>query len=404
VIRNGAIATANGRIVAVGTFAALQAQFSEATIVNCPGVLMPGLVNAHIHLELSVYRHIPRPSPEHSFCDWIRSLLQARQESQMDDDEVARAARQTRDEQYASGVLLFLDTGNILPASSSSFPDSTHDSYQLPSVSFLFEMLGPDVRAEQQALSRLAALPDAVAATPHALYSTTPAIIRAIRERAARLGHIVSLHVAESADELELLRNNGGCFRAFLEERGSWDGSLSSMIKDNRGAVDYLEQLGLLDEGLLCVHCVQVCEREIRLLAERGCRVCLCPGSNRFLNVGRAPVELMLKHGLLPALGTDSFASNEQLDLWREMRILHEDHPGITSATILKMATLGGAQALGRDQDYGSLAAGRKASFINVNSSALQEAQNEERLLDVLAREGRPESIHWMSADENTAI
>ncbi len=418
-IRDGAVAVAEGRIVAVDAASAILSRFAGAPVVNCLGVLMPGLVNTHIHLELSGYGHIARPLPEHSFCDWIRSLMQARQEGRTDAKGLARAARQMLQEQHESGVLLLLDTGNVLPSpccshslspAASPVASSTcivhpPDSIPFPPVSFLLELLGPDAKAEKQALSRLAALPDSVAATPHALYSTTPAIIRAITQRAARLGHIVSLHLAESADELELLRNGNGCFRSFLEERGAWDGSLAVPVAGlagrKHGAVAYLEHLGLLHSRLLCVHCVQVSDDEARILARHGCKICLCPGSNRFLRVGRAPLELMMKHGLLPAIGTDSIASNESLDLWREMQILREDHPGVASDQILKMATLGGAAALGCDHDYGSLAPGRKAILLNIKDPVLDNAKDAEQLLDILTRGGRPAMLRWIGHDDS---
>lgn len=392
VIRDGAVAIADGRIVAVGAASALQLQFAEVHVESCQGVLLPGLVNAHIHLELSSYPHIPRPTPDQTFCDWIRSLLQIRQDDQVDPEELARAAGQMLQQQHDTGVGLLLDIGNILPSPPSTIPPAVH-------LSFLLELLGPTARAEEQVLARIASLPDSVAATPHAPYSTTPGIMTALKQRADRLGHILSLHVAESADEIELLGSGQGCFREFLEERDVWENSFPRPGMDGHGAVEYLERLGMLDANLLCVHCVQVSEREVQMLAAHGCRVCLCPGSNRFLNVGVAPLELMLHHGLLPAIGTDSVASNVELDLWREMQILREDHPGVDPARILTMATLGGAQALGCDRDLGTLAPGCKAILLNVDSPALQGAQDAEQLLDRLTGSGRPERIHWTGAD-----
>ena len=83
--------------------------------------------------------------------------------------------------------------------------------------------------------------------------------------------------------------------------------------------MEYLDSLGVLDSNTLCVHAVHVSKAEIVTLAEKKVRVCLCPGSNRFLGVGKAPVTEFLAHGILPALGTDSRASNTRLSMWREM-------------------------------------------------------------------------------------
>ncbi|MBU1647986.1 MAG: amidohydrolase family protein [Proteobacteria bacterium] len=389
VIRDGAVAVSNGRILAVGSSSSIQAQFAGARVKNCQGVLLPGLVNAHIHLELSAYHHVPHPSPDETFCDWIRSLLQLRQEGGIEPEDMARAARNMLQQQHDAGVLLLLDIGNILPSPPATIASSVQ-------VSFLLELLGPTAKAEEQVLARIASLSDSVAATPHAPYSTTPGIMTSLKQRADRLQHIFSLHVAESADEIELLQSGRGCFRSFLEERGGWENIFPSPGMDGRGAVEYLEQLGLLDANLLCVHCVHVSEKEVQMLAAQGCKVCLCPGSNRFLGVGVAPLELMLAHHLLPALGTDSIASNEELDLWREMQILREDHPGVAPAAVMAMATLGGAQAMGCEEEFGTLSPGRKAILLNVDSPSLQGVDNGEQLLDTLTSGGRPENIRWI--------
>lgn len=390
VIRDGAVAVAEGKILATGSLRSLRARYGGAREECCSGVLLPGLVNAHIHLELSVYSSLSRTPPAGSFCDWIRRLLRARQEEKIGLEEIERAARRTLFQQQEAGVLLLLDTGNILPVSSSDFSRGIE-------VLALLELLGPTRVAQEQVLARIESLPDAVAATVHALYSTTPGIMTAVKGRSNRLGHVFSLHVAESLDELQLLRRQGGCFPEFLQDRGVSEQELPQFVANNQGAVTYLERLGLLDAQTLCVHCVQVNEEEVRILAERRCKVCLCPGSNRFLGVGIAPLPLMLNHGLLPALGTDSTASNEELDLWREMRILREDHPGVPAEKVLAMATLGGAQALGREKDCGALSPGRKGAFLQVDSPKLQAADDAASVFDILTAGGRPPMIRWIS-------
>jgi cytosine/adenosine deaminase-related metal-dependent hydrolase len=397
VIINGAVAIRDGRILAVGEAFTLKSQFPEARVENCQGVLLPGLVNAHIHLELSAYR-IPQPTGDQSFCDWIRALLKLRQTGEISAPETVRAARQMLEQQHRAGTLLLLDIGNTVPASPAIAQATDMHS------TFLLELLGPDARAEEQVLARIGSLPDSVLATAHAPYSTTAGIMTVLKKRADRLGHIFSLHVAESVDEVVLLRSGQGCFRGFLEERGAWDGRFPRPGKDTQGVVDYLAGLGLLDANLLCVHCVQISEEEVRRLAARGCKICLCPGSNRFLGVGVAPLERMLDQGLLPAIGTDSMASNKALDLWREMRILREDHPGVSPARILAMATLGGAQALGRARDFGTLSPGKMARLLNVRSPALQGAEDAEQLLDILTSGGQPEKLRWMGGNGNGTV
>lgn len=389
-LREGAVAVADGRILAVDSASTMRARYPEARLSYCPGVLLPALVNAHVHLELSAWPRIPCPDGDTGFCDWIRSLLRLRGNGAITADEISRAAGHMLWHQHEMGVGLLLDIGNAIPSPAA-------DLFSPMEVVFLLEMLGPDARAQERVLARLETLPDSVAVTGHAPYSTTAGIMTALKKRADRLGHLFSLHVAESPDEVELLRSGRGCFRGFLEERGAWDGRFPVPGVEGGGVVGYLAELGMLNLNLLCVHCVQVKEKEVRMLAEHGCRVCLCPGSNRYLRVGVAPLERMLAHGLLPAIGTDSLASNEELDLWREMRILREDHPGVAPSRILAMATLGGALALGRVGEFGALAKGHKGWFLHADSPALRKAEDGEQLLDTLTGGGRPDTLDWIT-------
>jgi cytosine/adenosine deaminase-related metal-dependent hydrolase len=245
----------------------------------------------------------------------------------------------------------------------------------------------------------LSLLPAEQAVSPHAPYSTGADLIIALKKRARSNSHIFSIHLAESPDERAFLRSHSGPFRDFLEKRGSWDNSLLPE-GDFSGSVDYLGKLGVLDENTLCVHCVHIDDDEIRMLAEHGVKVCLCPGSNRFLGVGIAPLEKLLAAKILPGIGTDSRASNEKPDMWREIRLLHRYHPDVAPATLLAMATLGGARALHREEDFGTLEKGKKAVFLEIamdNLSALSEGE----ILDELVR-GQPRNINWIIPPEST--
>jgi cytosine/adenosine deaminase-related metal-dependent hydrolase len=294
-------------------------------------------------------------------------------------------------DQYRSGVILLADIGN------ERYPcDSDRSDY--PIMLYFQEFLAPTKNATDAVSAIVAALPDALAATAHAPYSTSPELIRLLKDRARRLQKVFPIHVAESKDEIEFLQSATGSFRDFLERLEAWDGTFSNGKSDLEGTVMYLQQLDVLDPKTLCVHCVHMTENEMQILLEKGSHVCLCPGSNRFLRVGKAPVERMLRHGLLPAIGTDSIASNENLDIWREMQILSVDHPGVESAKILEMATLGGASALHYEGDFGSLAPGRRAVFLEVDGEGFSRVDSEEDLFDVLITRGRPQIVSWIDA------
>jgi aminodeoxyfutalosine deaminase len=388
-IRNGAVAVREGRIEAVGPAAAIRAKFHGWDEVGCRGVLLPALINAHIHLELSHLSDIKRPEGAHKLCDWIENLIQARGDNRLSSEEKERHRQHILIDQRRSGVVLLADIGND-PAPASTQP------VDLPEILSFQEFLAPTGKAAASITAIIAGLPDSIAATAHAPYSSSPEIIRMLKRRAVRLGKVFSLHVAESLDEIEFLRSATGVFRIFLERRGVFDATIFSGNPDLKGAVEYLEQLGVLDSGTLCVHCVHVSDNEMQLLADKGGHVCLCPGSNRFLRVGKAPLEPMLRHGLLPAIGTDSVASNETLDIWREMQILREDHSEVEPRKILEMATLGGAMALQCADDFGSLAPHRRALFLEVNVKGLSQLDTEQNLFDILTAKGRPRGISWI--------
>jgi aminodeoxyfutalosine deaminase len=384
-IQNGAVAVKDGRIEAVGTVSEIRAEFGDREEVRCRGVLMPALVNAHIHLELSHLTAV-RPAAGQKMCDWIEDLLRARGESGLTASEKQQYRQQALHNQHRSGVILLADIGNE--------PHLSHQN--IPLVVHFQEFLGPTGPATEAAKAVLSRLPDSAVATAHAPYSTSPELLLLLKNRTKRLGQVFSLHVAESQEEIEFLRSATGSFRDFLERRGAWDGTFSDNGDDLEGTVMYLRQLGVLDSRTLCVHCVHITQNEMQMLVKNGAHVCLCPGSNRFLRVGKAPVQHMLRYGLLPALGTDSIASNETLDLWREMRILREDHPNIDPGKILEMATLGGAMALQCEDDFGSLAPGRRAVFLEVDSEGLDRVTSENQLTNILTLNDRPQMVSWI--------
>jgi cytosine/adenosine deaminase-related metal-dependent hydrolase len=230
--------------------------------------------------------------------------------------------------------------------------------------------------------------------TAHAPYSTHADLLLALKKRAAGLDHVFPLHVAEPPCETEMICRGRGELPDFLRRRGFWDGSFQPTGIDKTGSVLYLHQLGILDHRTLCVHCIHVSNEEIELLHQNGCGICLCPGSNRYLGVGTPPVGRYLEQGLRPALGTDSLASNPELSMWREMRLLAEDHPEVDHGDILAMATRNGAGALGLEDDYGTLEPGKKASFLAVPLE--NTLRDEAEILDYLVTTGAAICPQWI--------
>ncbi len=353
---DGGIAVQAGIIAAAGPFREVRRSWPGAQVIDHPDcVLLPGLINAHAHLELSHLSQLGRQPAPPSFPAWIERLLAARSQAAADEATILQAARQVLAAQQAEGVVVLADISN------SGLTSQLAADYSGRLLVFK-EYLGLRADSATAALLRLQQESEEQPCTGHAPYSTHPALLRGLKARANRLGHVFPIHTAESFAEIELLRTGGGPFRAFLTERGLWDGAFQPLGKTG-GAVHYLRQHGLLDSRTLCVHCVHIDAEEIALLAESGAKVCLCPGSNRSLGVGAAPLASLLRHGILPAIGTDSLASNPELSVWRELRLLAEEQPGVPPNILLAMATLGGAAALGLNK-LGSLETGKEAVIL----------------------------------------
>ena len=226
------------------------------------------------------------------------------------------------------------------------------------------EYLGLAAFTLDKNLRRLAAEPSSIRCAGHAPYSTHPRLLQALKKRARANSQVWPIHVAEPAAENDMLSQGRGEMVDFVRRRGFWDGSFQPQGRP--GAIRYLDALDVLDDHTLCVHAVHVDDEEIDLIRQKNVKICLCPGSNRYLHVGLAPVDKYLRAGLLPALGTDSIASNPELSLWREMALLVESFPQIPAASIFAMATLGGAEALDVAEHWGTLAPGKKADILAI--------------------------------------
>jgi len=379
VIADGAVLTENGLVAAVGSYAELKDV--DAQLEEYDGhVITSPLVNCHAHLELSYLAGLTGDSPKPGdMTGWIRGLLAARAESP-DPEIVHDAARMGLARLYAGGCRAVVDIGNLQESSLLGEGFKTE-------VLFFLELLGLCGPSEEAALATLAGIGSEVCCTPHAPYSTGPALIRALKKRAGN--NLFPMHVAESAQEIEFLRTGRGPFADFLAERGV---EVASFAPPGMGAVRYLESLGVLDKQTLCVHGVHVEDEEIALLALHGAAVCVCPGSNRFMGVGRAPVHKMRAQGVPLVLGTDSLASNPQLNLWREMQVLREEHPDLPPEAVFAMASINGARLLGMENRLGRVAPGVSSSLLAVRCPAKTEAE----VLEYLTSAGTEIRLEWL--------
>lgn len=393
-LANGAVAVLAGRIVAVGYFSELCRQYPEGVISDHEGcVIMPALINGHIHLELSHLAHLGQEKESGGFTVWLSKMLAEREALGAVGSIVEEAAEKELHRQFKSGVVALADIGNtgITARIMGSFPGLV-----LPFI----EYLGLSPSSPGAAAKKLAGKDNSVFCTAHAPYSTHPELIKLLKNRSDRLGHIFPIHTAESVGENSMLSQGRGEIVDFLKKSGYYYDSDYFFIRlgiDIRSSVDYLHALGVMDMNTLCVHGVHVDEKDIDLICKSRAGVCLCPGSNQFLQVGKAPLAKYLARGILPAIGTDSASSNPELSIWREMRLLLSFYPGVDPFNILKMATIGGARALAIDDIYGSLQQGKSAMMLAV-PVASEVKSNDEFYAAVIDMDS---SVHpeWIGAE-----
>lgn len=185
-----------------------------------------------------------------------------------------------------------------------------------------------------------------------------------IRETARKKNLRICIHVAESKDEIRLLQRK----KSGLEKLYHAVGWKTEWAPAADSPFDYLNELGLLGRNFLAVHAVQATERDIAILKKTRAPVAHCPRSNKELGVGRMPLKRFLNAGIAVGLGTDSLASSPSLSMWDEMRYALRVHrgDGVTAEDLLRLATIGGARALGLDEETGTIEPGKKADIIAV--------------------------------------
>jgi aminodeoxyfutalosine deaminase len=241
-----------------------------------------------------------------------------------------------------------------------------------------------DAEAQIESLMTLEWLRPSV--VPHAPYSVSLALLRAIA--AAAGARAISVHLGESEDEMRFLRDGTGAWRDLLARLGVWT---DAWQPPRCGPVEYLDRAGLLTPRLLAVHGTQLDTPEIARLAEAGATIVTCPRSNQWTGAGTPPVEKFYATGVRVAIGTDSLASVEDLNVFGELAALRRLAPGVPAHRLLESATIQGAAALGFDADFGTIAPGKRADLIAVRvPSGVEDV--EEYLLSGI----EPDAIRWL--------
>jgi cytosine/adenosine deaminase-related metal-dependent hydrolase len=216
--------------------------------------------------------------------------------------------------------------------------------------------------------------------TPHTPYTTGEGNLPLIRDAAISHGLPLAVHVSESQAESDFIFDTSGPLADDLYPFVGWEQYL--VPPRHCSSTELLDRHGLLTPSTLAVHCVHVNLADAQILKLRGVTACLCPRSNALLDVGRAPLALIKKLAIPLALGTDSLASNDSLSLWDEMRFALDLFPEeLSPADVFRMATSGGAAALGLSATIGSLEAGKRADFQIISHCGSDEKDLLERVI-----------------------
>ncbi|MBG0791109.1 MAG: amidohydrolase family protein [Desulfovibrionaceae bacterium] len=350
VIEDAAILVEGGIIREVGTYGDLAPAHSGQVIDLGDAFIAPGLVNAHSHLELAHLRGLC-PSGQ-GFVTWVEDLLRqpifnldpaafedAAQELKrtgtcLVGDIATRFAKEMAGALEASGLFFVV----FCEAIGETIPKKTF----IPSGEFEAGV---------------------ISVAGHSLYTTHVDVLRAAKAETRAKGLPFSLHLAEHDDETAIMAGEPSAFLDLLQARGR----LLDFTPPKKRPVEQAAALGLLDEATLCVHCVKVTDADIGTVRASGATVCLCPRSNEYIGVGRAPWEKWVASGAPVCLGTDSLASNTDLDLWNEAAYFKEHFNGeLPLDGLLAMMTRVPAGIMGAGHILGTLEPGKVAAFARV--------------------------------------
>ncbi len=353
ILSPGAVVVDGPDIVAIGTPEDVARRFAASETIEAAGhVVLPGLVNTHTHAPMVMYRGL---ADDLALMDWLQHYIFPAEARTVSPEMVRVGTRLAALEMIQSGTTTFADMYYF-----------EEEIARATKAAGLRGVLGEtiigfpvaDAKTPADALKRAEAFLKAFAGdelitpalAPHAPYTVDGPTLRAIRELADRYKSPILIHLAETEDEVNIIRE-----------------------KHNLSPTAWLESLGFLGPNVVAAHGVWLTDEDIAILKRTGTSVSHNPESNMKLASGVAPIPKCLAAGVTVGLGTDGAASNNDLDMFEAMRqaaFLHKlasrDPRAVPATTALEMATIGGARALGLDRKIGSLEAGKRADLIVV--------------------------------------
>ena len=354
-VKDGAVAIKDGMIVAVGTRADVEAKYRAAkTLPGTGRIVMPGLVNGHGHAAMTLLRGI---ADDRELIEWLNQYIFPTEVRFVDPEFVRIGTELACWEMMRGGTTTFVDMYY--------FPEAVARAVEKCGLrvlvaSSVIDQKAPDAKDAAEGLrvagefvqrwkgrnNRIIPIIGA-----HSVYTVKPEQLRQVRAKAQELGVPISIHLSESRFEIEYSQKNFG-----------------------KTPVQHLEDLGFFAGPTIAAHVVWPTEADMEILARRRVGAIHNPSSNMKISSGVAPVAKMLEKGVPMGLGTDGPATNNDVDMWEEMRLaaflakVSTMDPKVVAAPVaLHMATLGGAQAIGLGDQIGALTVGRRADLIQVS-------------------------------------
>ena len=390
-LKNSAVAIEDGKIIELGPRTELKKKYPSADESHFP-LLMPGLINAHTHLELS---GIPLISQHHDFVDWMVKLIAQKRElspQKMENDSAAEFSK-------------FAKLGVTSVGDVASHPVMLNAHRKSPLWSTLFfELIG--VR-EEDVLNRISLARTVLGEfnyrlgnsrpglSLHAPFTVSKPLYLAGRKLAAEHNLALCTHLAESREETDFLMRGSGPIADRLYPFVGWQ-----EFKPKPALCSPAQYLNdLIDENMTLIHCVEISDDDLEIIA-RARAIVHCPRSNLNLTGKLAPIPKMIAAGATVALGTDSPASAGDDNLWSEMKKvleLRDQYPGgkIKPSDILKMSTINAARAIFREHELGSITPGKTANLLALNLTGLPD--DPEKLSEelIISGERNISAVFW---------
>ena len=354
VIENGAVAVDDGVIIDIGTAAEIEARYTALeTLPRDNRVVMPGLVNGHQHAAMTLLRGI---ADDLALMDWLTNYIFPAEVEFVDPEFVRIGTEVSCWEMIRGGTTTFVDMYY--------YPDTIAEVVENCGMRALvsatvIDQRSPDAEGATDSIAKGEGFIDrwqnrhpriTPIFGPHANYTLDAEQLRKTREAAQKHGVAISIHVSESPFESQYSQDNYG-----------------------KTSIEMLDEIGFFDGPTIAAHVVWPTATEIPILRDREVGVIHNPSSNMKLASGVSPVAEMLAAGVRVGLGTDGPASNNDLDMWEEMRlaallqkVTRMDPEVLPATTVLRMATIGGATAIGLGEQIGSLEKGKRADIIQV--------------------------------------